>query len=363
MGLIVVKLGSSIVADSNGALRSDVLDRVCDDIAQLRAEGTDVVVVSSGAIARGIETLGLAGRPKAIDELQAASAVGQAAMFRAWEQALGQRGATSAQVLLTLHDIADRDSNLSIRATLMRLLAWNTVPVINENDTTTTDEITFGDNDLLAAQVAILLDASLLVLLTDADGLHESDPRANPDAPVIRVVKDLAEIESIDISQRPGELGSGGMRSKVVAAEMATSAGVETVVGPGHCAGTLAAAANGIEIGTRFTAADSRHGSFKGWLRYAKPSKGRIMIDTGAASALTENGTSLLPVGIISVEGDFGVGDAVEVVHNGSVVGKGLVSYSADELRSVIGLKSTEIRELMPRAADEAVHRDRFVLA
>jgi glutamate 5-kinase len=245
----------------------------------------------------------------------------------------------------------------------MRLLAWNTVPVINENDTTTTDEITFGDNDLLAAQVAILLDASLLVLLTDADGLHESDPRANPDAPVIRVVKDLAEIESIDISQRPGELGSGGMRSKVVAAEMATSAGVETVVGPGHCAGTLAAAANGIEIGTRFTAADSRHGSFKGWLRYAKPSKGRIMIDTGAASALTENGTSLLPVGIISVEGDFGVGDAVEVVHNGSVVGKGLVSYSADELRSVIGLKSTEIRELMPRAADEAVHRDRFVLA
>jgi len=363
MGLIVVKLGSSIVADSNGALRSDVLDRVCDDIAQLRAQGTDVVVVSSGAIARGIETLGLAGRPKAIDELQAASAVGQAAMFRAWEQALGQRGATSAQVLLTLHDIADRDSNLSIRATLMRLLAWSTVPVINENDTTTTDEITFGDNDLLAAQVAILLDARLLVLLTDADGLHEADPRVNPDAPVIRVVTDLAELDSIQIGQRPGELGSGGMRSKVVAAEMATSAGVETVVGPGHRAGTLAAAANGDEVGTRFTAADTRHGSFKGWLKYAKPSRGRIIIDAGAASALSGSGTSLLPVGIVAVEGEFEVGDAVEVVHADSVVGKGLVSYSSDELRSVIGMKSGQIRELMPRAADEAVHRDRFVLA
>ena len=363
MGLIVVKLGSSIVADAGGALRSDVLDRVCDDIAQLRAEGTHVVVVSSGAIARGIETLGLAGRPKAIDELQAASAVGQAAMFRAWEQALGQRGATSAQVLLTLHDIADRDSNLSIRATLMRLLAWDAVPVINENDTTTTDEITFGDNDLLAAQVAILLDARLLVLLTDADGLHESDPRVNPEAPVVRVVSNLSEIESIDISQRPGELGSGGMRSKVVAAEMATSAGVETVVGPGHSVGTLAAAAHGAQVGTRFTASETRHGSFKGWLKYAKPAKGRIVIDAGAAGALSEKGTSLLPVGIVSVEGDFGVGDAVEVVHAESVIGKGLVSYSATELRAVIGLKSAEIRELMPRAADEAVHRDRFVLA
>ena len=360
---IVVKLGSSIVADPGGALRADVLDSVCTDIAALRASGREVVVVSSGAIARGIEALGLGARPKVLDELQASSAVGQAAMFRAWEQALGERGFLSAQILLTLHDIADRDSNLSIRATLLKLLAWGAVPVVNENDTTTTDEITFGDNDLLAAQVAILLDAGMLVLLTDAYGLHEADPREVPDAPIIRVVTDIEEISTFQIGQRAGELGSGGMRSKVVAAEMATSAGIETVVAPGHVAGSLVDAVGGAEVGTRFLAAAERHGSFKSWLRYAKPVKGRLVVDAGAASALRENGTSLLPVGIISVEGSFDAGDAVEIFCDGQVVGKGLVSFSADELTRVAGRKSEAIRAEFPRAEDEAVHRDRFVLA
>lgn len=360
---IVVKLGSSIVADPNGALRGDVLGSVCSDIVALRDEGREVVVVSSGAIARGIDTLGLPARPKALDELQASSAVGQAAMFRAWEEALGSSGVISAQILLTLHDIADRDSNLSIRATLLKLLAWGAVPVVNENDTTTTDEITFGDNDLLAAQLAILLDAAMLVLLTDADGLHEADPREVPEAPVIRVVSDIGEVASFQIGQRAGELGSGGMRSKVVAAEMATSAGIETVVAPGHAAGSLAAAVAGREVGTRFLAADERHGSFKSWLRYAKPAKGRLIVDEGAANALRDKGTSLLPVGITAVEGSFEVGDAVEVACGEDLVGKGLVSFSSDELRRVVGLKSERVRAEFPRAADEAVHRDRFVLS
>ena len=363
MSSVVVKLGSSIVADETGALRSDVVESVCADIAALREQGEQVVVVSSGAIARGIEAIGLPGRPKAIDELQAASAVGQAAMFRAWEDGLGAHGLLAAQVLMTLHDIADRDSNLKIGATLLRLLEWKAVPVINENDTTTTDEITFGDNDLLAAQVSILLGAKLLVLLTDADGLHESDPRVDPSSPVIDVVSDLSQIEGFQIGQHAGELGSGGMRSKVVAAEMATSAGIETVVGPGRRIGTLLAAANGESIGTRFKAEDVRHSSFKSWLRYAKPAKGRLMVDAGAARALADNGTSLLPVGITAVEGTFEVGDAVEVVHEGSVVGKGLVSFSSAELARVAGMKSEQIRAEFPRATDEAVHRDRFVLA
>ncbi|MEI6447578.1 MAG: glutamate 5-kinase [Actinomycetes bacterium] len=363
MDQVVVKLGSSVVADADGAVRSDVLESVCSDIAALRAEGREVVVVSSGAIARGVDALGLPGRPRAIDELQAASAVGQVAMFRAWEEGLASRGLIAAQVLMMLHDIADRDGNLSIAATLKRLLAWGTVPVINENDTTTTDEITFGDNDLLAAQVAIMLGAGRLVLLTDADGLHESDPRTNPEAPLIREVSDMSQIEGFEVSQRPGEYGSGGMRSKVVAAEMATSAGVETIVAPGGSAGSLLTAAHGGDVGTRFLASRERHGSFKSWLRYAKPAKGTLVVDAGAAKALVEKGTSLLPVGIVAVEGEFQAGDSVEVAHEGRVIGKGLVSCSSEEIDRVKGMNSSEIRDVMPRAADEAVHRDRFVLS
>lgn len=363
MGTVVVKLGSSVVADAQGAVREDVIASVSADLAGLVASGERVVLVSSGAIARGIDALGLASRPKAVDELQAASAVGQAAMFRGWEEALAGHGLVAAQVLLTLHDIDDRGSNLAIRATIQRLLAWGTVPVVNENDTTTTEEITFGDNDLLAAQVAIMLEARLLVLLTDADGLHESDPREDPESPIIREVSSFEQIAGFSIGQRPGELGSGGMRSKIVAAEMAVSAGIETVVAPGGEQGAVRLAAAGGEIGTRFLAADGGQGSFKGWLRYAKAAAGRIEVDGGAARALREEGTSLLPVGVTGVEGDFEAGDAVEVIHGGEVVGKGLVSFSSSELRSVAGLKSAEVRELLPRAADEAVHRDRFVLA
>ena len=360
---IVVKLGSSVVADAEGRVRSEVISSVASDVTALIAAGTEVVLVSSGAIARGVDALGLSERPKAVDELQAASAVGQAAMFRAWEVELARHGMVAAQVLLTLHDIEDRSSNLSIKATLRRLLSWGVVPVINENDTTTTEEITFGDNDLLAAQVAIMLDAGLVVLLTDAEGLHESDPREDPDSPVITEVSSFDRIASVAIGQRPGEHGSGGMRSKVVAAEMATSAGIETVVAPGARPGAVRMAAGRESIGTRFLASAERHNSFKGWLRYAKATEGRIEVDEGAARALREQGTSLLPVGVIGVEGQFEAGDAVEVVHADAVIGKGLVSFSAEELRLVAGMKTAAVRDLLPRAAEEAVHRDRFVLA
>jgi glutamate 5-kinase len=311
-----------------------------------------------------VETLGLERRPKALDELQAASAVGQAAVFRAWETGFAAHGLIAGQVLMTLHDIADRDSNRSIAATLRKLLAWNAVPVVNENDTTTTDEITFGDNDLLAAQLAILLEARLLVLLTDADGLHSADPRIDPQAPLIREVTDISQVDWSSVSQRAGQLGSGGMRSKVIAAEMAVSAGVETVVAPGRTRGSLLSAAAGGQAGTRFHAVETeRHGSFKSWLRYAKPSAGSVLVDAGAAQALRREGTSLLPVGVVGVDGTFGPGDAVDIIFEGEMIGKGLVSYSAEELRAVAGMNREKVRELMPRAASEAVHRDRFVLA
>jgi glutamate 5-kinase len=237
------------------------------------------------------------------------------------------------------------------------------VPVINENDTTATDEITFGDNDFLAAQVALLLDARALVLLTDTAGLHTADPRRDPDARLIERVDDFAELAGYEIGDRASLYGSGGMRSKVAAAEMATAAGIDVVVCDGRAEGTLLAAAGGEGVGTTFPARPGRVPSFKIWLRYAKPSRGTVAVDAGAARVLREQGSSLLPVGITSVDGDFEAGDAVDVVCDGEPVGKGIVNYSAGELARIRGMKSAEVLELMPHASEEAVHRDFFVLA
>jgi glutamate 5-kinase len=210
--------------------------------------------------------------------------------------------------------------------------------------------------------VAILLGAELLVLLTDAEGVYTADPRTDPGAALVREVTEFDELEGLDIGHATSPLGSGGMRSKVVAAEMATAAGIPTVVAGGLTPGTIVAAAAGEPVGTRFAAREGRYSSFKLWLKYAKPTRGRILVDAGAARALREGGTSLLPVGIVDVAGSFDAGDAVEVAHDGQTVGKGISNYSADELRKVQGLKSAEARSVIPRATEEAVHRDYFVL-
>ena len=358
---LVVKLGSSIVAADDGELRVDVLDRVCDQVATLEQGGERVVMVTSGAIARGRRLLGLAARPRAMDELQAASAVGQGDLFRAYETRLSERGTRAAQVLLTAADIAARTNYLNARQTLRRLIEWGVVPVVNENDTTATDEITFGDNDFLAAQVAILLDARLLVLLTDTDGLHSADPRVEPGAERIAEV-DLSKLEAIEVTDRTSAFGSGGMKSKVAAAEMAADAGIPSTICNGTTSGTLLAAVAGEPIGTRFAARPSRTPSFKLWLKYAKPARGKLTVDEGAAAVLRESGSSLLPVGITRVEGDFDAGDAVDVVEDGAVIGKGIVDYSSRELSQVKGMKTSRVRELLPHAGDEVIHRDRFVL-
>ncbi|MHB8656458.1 MAG: glutamate 5-kinase [Solirubrobacteraceae bacterium] len=363
MSCLVIKLGSSIVADDLGAVRAEVLGQICDELAELHHEGRPLIVVTSGAIARGIGVMGLALRPRAMDELQAASAVGQGKLYQVYDELLAGRGVPTAQVLLTFFDMSARTHYLNARQTLRKLLEWNVVPVINENDTTTTDEISFGNNDFLAAQVAILLGAELLVLLTDADGLFTADPRSDPAAELIGVVERFDELHGLDIGHATSPLGTGGMRSKVVAAEMATAAGIPTVIAGGLRAGTILGAVRGQAIGTRFSAQASRFSSFKLWLKYAKPTRGRVTIDAGAARALREGGTSLLPVGVVEVSGEFDAGDAVEVAYDAQTVGKGISNYSAVELRRVCGMKSAAVRELLPRASDEAVHRDYFVLA
>jgi len=359
---LVVKLGSSIVAADDGELRADVLDSVCEQVASLETAGERVVLVTSGAIARGIRLLGMEARPRAMDELQAASAIGQGDLFRAYESRLAPHGVRTAQVLLTASDIAARTNYLNARQTLRRLLDWSVVPVVNENDTTATDEITFGDNDFLSAQVSILLDARLLVLLTDTDGLHTADPRSDPEASLVEEVTDFADLDRMQIGDRTSPFGLGGMRSKVAAAEMASEAGIPAVICNGTAAETLSAAAAGEAVGTRFAAQPSKASSFKLWLKYAKPIHGTLEVDEGAAKVLRERGSSLLPVGITTVAGSFEAGDAVEVVADGRVIGKGIVNYSSAEIARIKGMKSVEVRELMPHAAEEAVHRDKFVL-
>jgi glutamate 5-kinase len=359
---LVVKLGSSIVAADDGELRTDVLDSVCEQVSALERGGERIVMVTSGAIARGMRLMELAVRPRAMDELQAASAVGQGDLFRAYESRLAGHGTRAAQVLLTAADIAARTNYLNARQTLRRLVEWGVVPVINENDTTATDEINFGDNDFLAAQVALLLDARLLVLLTNVDGLYAGDPHGGGSPELIPSVDDFSELEGFEIGDRTSVFGSGGMRSKVAAAEMAGEAGTPAVICNGTSHGTLAAAAAGEPVGTRFAAQEARESSFKLWLKHAKLSRGEVRVDDGAARVLRESGSSLLPVGIVEVSGGFEAGDAVDVVGAGGVIGKGISEYSARELTRVLGMKTDAVRDVIPHAADEVIHRDRFVL-
>jgi glutamate 5-kinase len=359
---VVAKLGSSIVAAEDGGLREDVLDLVAGQVTELHRGGESMVLVTSGAIARGIRMMEMAVRPRVIDELQAASAVGQGGLFRAYEERLSAGGVRAAQVLLTASDLQIRTHYLNARQTLGRLLDWRVAPVVNENDTTATDEITFGDNDFLAAQVAIMLDARLLVLLTDTDGLHTRDPRVDPSADLVPEVRDESELAAYEIGDRTSAFGLGGMRSKVAAAGMAGAAGIATVICDGTFPGSLLRAVAGEAVGTRFHPHPERASSFKLWLRYAKPVHGTLRVDAGAARVLRERGSSLLPVGITEVEGEFEAGDAVEVAADGASIGKGIVNYSAAELRRIKGLRTAQVRELLPHASEEAVHRDYFVL-
>jgi glutamate 5-kinase len=369
MRRVVVKLGSSVVADGDGEPRGEVLSRVCDALAEVHRQGGEVIIVTSGAIARGMRVMELPQRPTSIGELQAASAVGQGKLYRIYDELLREREVTSAQVLLTFFDMSARTHYLNARQTLTTLLEWRVLPVINENDTTATDEISFGDNDFLAAQVAVLIAAEELILLTDIDGLFTADPRLYPEARIVSEVSDFAALEELEIGHTTSPLGSGGMRSKVVAADMATAAGISTVICNGLRAEALPKVFAGEREGTRFAAREARYSSFKLWLKYAKPSRGTLLIDAGAVRAVREGSASLLPVGVVDVLGDFDAGDAVDLAElpaggaeQGQTLGKGICNYSAQELRQVIGMKSAAVRDVLPRGSDEAVHRDYLVV-
>lgn len=353
---IVVKIGSSSLVDGAGRRQVGLLGQLVDDIATAMTAGHHVVVVSSGAIATGLGILARQRRPTELPALQAASAVGQGALFATWSSMFELRGIHAAQVLLTMHDAAHRSSWANARGTLEQLLDWGVVPVVNENDTTATDEITFGDNDALAAQVAVALKADMLVLLTDTDGLFTEHPDS-PDAELITHVDDHSLLHRVDTAARGSHWGSGGMRSKVIAAEMAGTAGVVTHIARATEPGVVRRLVEGEHLGTRVASHERRGSSFKLWLRYAKRPKGTIVVDDGARAAIRDRGASLLPIGVTSVEGTFHPGDAVEVAGpDGVGFAKGIVEYSSSELAR-LAQRSDEAR-----GALEAVHRDQLVL-
>ncbi len=360
---LVVKIGSALVVDSaHAAPRMAWLDGVAADIAELRARGTDVIVVSSGAIALARRSLKLTRKTLRLEEKQAAAAVGQIRLAQAWTEALHAHGLTAAQLLLTLEDSEDRRRYLNARATLTTLLSLNCIPVINENDSVATAEIRFGDNDRLAARVAEMVQADQLILLSDIDGLYTSDPRRDPTATHIPVVAAITpEIEAMGGDPPPG-YSSGGMRTKLVAARIATGAGCAMAIAVGHVDRPLQALANGARC-TWFLPAPEAHTARKRWILGTLQPQGFLHVDAGAARALAQ-GRSLLPAGVRTLAGKFGRGDAVVVQGpNGEALARGLCAYSSDEAALIIGHKSQEIETILGwRGRDEIIHRDDLVL-
>ena len=309
---VVVKIGSGTLTSKRGTFRLSPVANLVAEICELIADGHRVLLVSSGAVSSGMGVLRFKKRPAEVVDLQAAAAVGQGRLFHIYTELFAHENIVTAQVLLTAFDVAARTQYLNARNTLNRLLDWRVVPIINENDTTATDELCFGDNDALAAQVALLVKADLLVLLTDTDGLFTADPKEDASARLITTVDDPAELECVQIGAI-SPLGRGGMGSKVNSARIATSGGVETIIARGSRPGVLKECLAGAEVGTRFLPRPLGVPDYKLWLLYGKPSRGKVVVDAGAVKALRGKG-SLLPVGVLGAEGDFAAGDAVTVV-------------------------------------------------
>jgi glutamate 5-kinase len=360
---IVIKVGSSLLVDSKaGKLKEAWLIALVADIARLHQDKRDVIVVSSGAIALGRSVLKLPNGPLKLEDSQAAAAVGQIALARTWAEALGQHGITAGQVLVTLTDTEERRRYLNARSTIGKLLEWRSVPVINENDTVATTEIRYGDNDRLAARVATMASADLLVLLSDIDGLYDAPPASNANARHIPLVPRItAEIEAM-AGEAASDHARGGMRTKIEAGKIATTAGTHMVIASGHVNHPLSA----IQAGARstwFLASGNPVTSRKRWIAGSLEPKGTLTIDAGAATAL-RSGRSLLPAGVIRVDGSFGRGDAVVIRGpDGAEIGRGLVAYDAEDAAKIVRKSSSDISLILGiEGRAEMVHRDDLVL-
>jgi glutamate 5-kinase len=361
---VVVKVGSGLVTTLGEGPSGEAIARLTGDLAALVHDRREVALVSSGAIVTGVARLGLKARPRTIPEKQAAAAVGQSALMWEYEQAFKKHGIPVGQVLLTGQDISDRSRYLNARNTLLALLDFGVLPIVNENDTVAVDEIKVGDNDNLAALVAHLIDADLLVLLTDVDGLYTGDPRRDPAARRLETVEAVTdEIERM-IYDASSAVSVGGMSTKLQAAQKAGASGIPMVIASGREAGALQRLLKGEPVGTYFQPRDDRLAARKRWIAFAVPPQGRLMVDAGAKKALTERGKSLLPSGLVEVEGEFRAGEVVALsALNGREFARGLVNYDADELRRLRGAKTKDIEQALGyKGLDEVIHRDNLVI-
>lgn len=359
----VVKIGSALLTNDGKGLDVDAIAGWVKQMAELRLQGIELVLVSSGAVAAGMRRLGWNARPTEIHQLQAAAAVGQMSLIQTYEVEFQRYGLLTAQVLLDHDDLSSRQRYLNARSTLKTLVSLNVVPVINENDTVVTDEIRFGDNDTLGALVANLIEADLLVILTDQKGMYDSDPRNNPNAQLLsEIAADDARLEQM-AGGSGGALGRGGMITKVRAARVAARSGADTVIVGGRIDNALTRIAAGDNIGTFLWAEQQPQAARKRWLSGQLQTRGTLVLDDGAVRVVSEQGKSLLPVGVKEVRGDFTRGDMVICVDlQGKEIARGLVNYHADEARKIIGKPSSQIMEILGYQDDkELIHRDNLV--
>ena len=360
---VVVKIGSNVLTEDHG-LNLKAIRSISRQICRLIDDGIEIILVSSGAMASGIRKVCLDKRPDEIPKRQAIAAVGQAGLIMEYEKAFARYHKKVAQILLTGDDLNNRKRYLNARNTLCMLLSWQVVPIINENDTVMIEEIQFGDNDNLAAMITLLMDADILVNLTDIDGLYTKDPRINSDADFISLVSNIGEDIKKIAGDIPGALGTGGMLSKTNAAKKVTAAGIPMIIANGGKPDVLKKLFSGKDVGTFFTPKKKKLKSRKCWIAFTLKPKGVIRVDDGAAAAILNRGKSLLPSGIVGVEGEFSVGAPVEFRKaDGEVLGTGLVNYNSTDIRKIMGLKSSQIKNrLGHKPYDHVIHRDNLAV-
>jgi len=359
----VVKVGSGVLTGSNG-LNMAVIDQLTTDICALRKGGMEVILVSSGAIAAGLRKMGASKRPQSLSQQQAVAAIGQSSLIMAYEEAFGSHGYKVAQILLTRDDLTHRRRYLNARNTLFTLLSWKIIPIVNENDTVVVDEIKFSDNDNLSAMVTNLTESQILVNLTNIDGLYDKDPRTHSDATLVEVVEKVDRRLTRSASSIPGFLGTGGMASKLRAAQNMALRGVPTIIANGLKPNILNRIFSGKNEGTLFLPREVPLCSRKHWIAFTKSPKGKVVIDRGAEKAILNQGKSLLPSGILTVEGRFSMGNSVLLTNEaGKEIAVGMVNYHSGDIKKISGAKSTEIESRLGfKHDDEVIHRDNLVL-
>jgi glutamate 5-kinase len=360
---ILIKVGSAVLAGNDG-LDIKIIDSLVRDMSDLVQKGYSLVLVTSGAIVSGKHRMNITEKLKSIPEKQAAAAIGQGRLMRVYSKSFEKNGLYVAQILLTLSDVADRQRYLNIRNTLFTLMEWGAIPIINENDSVAVDEIKFGENDNLAAMIANIIEADLFINLTSIDGLYDCNPVFSKKAKLIRIVSEFSDEIEAAATEETSSIGTGGMKSKVQAAKKVTAIGIPCIIASGKKKKVLTDIMAGKEIGTLFLPMADRLNSKKYWIAFTLRPRGKLIIDDGAKKALLEKGKSLLPSGIIDVEGDFDLGDPVSCVgHEGTILAKGLVNFSSVEINKIKGLKTSQINQVLGhKDYDEIIHRDNLAI-